>query len=438
VNPIYLELILQLISILGLLLFNSLLVTFEFSLIKRRFSHFTQDALDQLKQNKSLGALLDHANVTVKIVRLGIISCTIGYGILFFSIIEKFFSKLAIFGFEIIDPIFIAISFTAAVCLYYLVGELVPRGLAFRYPAQALKSSAWAVKIIEILTKPLIRILTRLSRIILRIFKVEPGAELETLDIEGQLQSLGEDMSPISPITQRTLRNTLELHNRTVQDIILPRNQVQFLDLNDSIDQNIELAKRSGHTRFPLCEGDLDQCIGIVHIKDIFRSSGGIKNLNIRQIKRNIIRVMPGESLDDVMQKLMHSRTHMALVLDEFGGITGVITLEGIIETIVGSIQDEFDFEEEHIKPVKVDEYLVSGLTPIHEFEEALSVEVENKEVATVGGLITSELGRIPVIQEKLRLNGLDIAITEVDEKRVIAVRVRVFEREGDEKKTAD
>ncbi len=437
-NPIYLELILQLISILGLLLFNALLVTCEFSLIKLRFSHFNQDALDQLKQNKSLGALLDHADVTVKVVRLGIISCTIGYGILLFPIIENYFSELAIFGFEIIDPISIAISFTAAVCLHYLVGELVPRGLALHYPARALKSSAWAVKIIEILTKPLIRILTRLSRIILKIFKVEPGAELETLDIEAQLQSLGEDVPTISPVTQKTLRNTLELHNRTVQDIILPRNQVQVLDLNDSIDQNIELAKRSGHTRFPLCEGDLDQCIGIVHIKDIFRSSGNIKNLNLRRIKRNIIRVMPEESLDDVMQKLMHSRTHMALVLDEFGGITGVITLEGIIETIVGSIQDEFDFEEEHIKPVKVDEYLVSGLTPIHEFEEALSVEVENKEVATVGGLITSELGRIPVLQEKLRLNGLDIAITEVNEKRVIAARVRVFEREGEEKKTAE
>ncbi len=419
-------------------MFNALLVTCEFSLIKLRFSHFNQDALDQLKQNKSLGSLLDHADVTVKVVRLGIISCTIGYGILLFPIIENYFSNLAIFGFEIIDPISIAISFTAAVCLHYLVGELVPRGLALHYPARALKSSAWAVKIIEILTKPLIRILTRLSRIILKIFKVEPGAELETLDIEAQLQSLGEDVPTISPVTQKTLRNTLELHKRTVQDIILPRNQVQVLDLNDSIDQNIELAKRSGHTRFPLCEGDLDQCIGIVHIKDIFRSSGNIKNLNLRRIKRNIIRVMPEESLDDVMQKLMHSRTHMALVLDEFGGITGVITLEGIIETIVGSIQDEFDFEEEHIKPVKVDEYLVSGLTPIHEFEEALSVEVENKEVATVGGLITSELGRIPVIQEKLRLNGLDIAITEVNEKRVIAARVRVFEREGEEKKTAD
>ena len=195
---------------------------------------------------------------------------------------------------------------------------------------------------------------------------------------------------------------------------------------------NIELAKRSGHTRFPLCVGDLDQCIGLVHIKDIFHSSGDIKKMNLRRIKRNIIRVMPDESLDNVMQKLMHSRTHMALVLDEFGGITGVITLEGIIETIVGSIQDEFDFEEEHIKPNGIDNYLVSGLTPIHEFEEILSIEVENEEVSTVGGLIISELGHIPLKQERFRFNGLDITITEVDEKRVIAARVRVIERKDE------
>ena len=264
-------------------MFNALLVTCEFSLIKLRFSHFNQDALDQLKQNKGLGALLDHVDITVKVVRLGIISCTIGYGILLFTIIENYFSKLALFGIEIIDPISIAISFTTAVCLHYLVGELVPQGLALHYPAQALKNSAWVVKIIVVLTKPLICILTHLSRIILRIFKVEPGAELETLDIEAQLQSLGEDVPAISPVTQKTLRNTLELHNRTVQDIILPRNQVQFFDLNDSIDYNIELAKRSGHTRFPLCVGDLDQCIGLVHIKDIFHSSGDIKKLNLHE-----------------------------------------------------------------------------------------------------------------------------------------------------------
>lgn len=431
-NPIYLELIFRFISILGLLLLNALLVTCEFSLIKLRFSHFNQDALDQLRQEKGLGPLLDRPDITIRVVRLGMISCTIGYGILIFPFIEDYLNRLSLFGVGIIDSVSILISFITAVCFHYMIGELVPKGLALQYPVQALKSSAWAVKIVEFLTQPFIYILTRLSRIILRIFKVEPGAELESLDIEAQLQSLGEDVPAISSATQKTLRNTLELHNRTVQDIILPRNQVQYFDLNDSINQNLELAKKSGHTRFPLCEGDLDQCIGIVHIKDIFRSSSDIKNLDLRRIKRNIIRVMPDEFLDDVMQKLMHSRTHMALVLDEFGGITGFITLEDIIETIVGSIQDEFDFEEEHIKLIKVDEYLVSGLTPIHEFEETLSVDVENKEVSTVGGLITSELGHIPLKQERLRFNGLDIAITEVDEKRVIAARVRVFEREGE------
>ena len=227
-NPTYLELIFRLISILGLLLLNALLVTCEFSLIKLRFSHFNQDALDQLKQNKGLGTLLDRADVTVRVVRLGIISCTIAYGILLYPIIENYISDLELFGLGIIDPISIIISFIAAVCLHYLVGELVPRGLALQYPVQALKSSVWAVKIIAIFTKPFIHILTRLSRSILRIFKVEPGAELESLDIEAQLQSLGEDVPAISPVTQKTLKNTLALHNRTVQDIILPRNQVQF------------------------------------------------------------------------------------------------------------------------------------------------------------------------------------------------------------------
>ncbi len=437
-NPAYLEFTYRLASILGLLLLNALLVTCEFSLIKLRFSHFNQDVLDRLKENKRLALLLDHADLTIRVVRLGIITCTIGYGVLLFPIIANYLNKLELFGIGIIEPVSIMISFIAAVCAHNLIGELIPRELALQYPVQALRSSAWAVKIVSLITRPFLYLLTQISQIILRIFKIKPGAQLETLDIEAQLQSLGDDMPSFSPVAQKTLKNTLELHNRTVQDVILPRNQLQFFDLNDSIEENIELARRTGHTRFPLCEGDLDQCLGIVHIKDIFRSTDDKSKLDLRQVKRDIIRVMTDETLDKVLQKLLISRTHMALVLDEFGGTAGVVTLENIFETLVGSIQDEFDYEEDQIKQLNKDVYLVSGLTPIHEFEEILTIDIENKEVSTVSGLITAELGHIPQAHEKLKFNGLDITVTEVDETRVISAQVKVLKQPSEATQTGE
>ena len=427
-NPTYLELIFRILSILGLLLLNALLVTCEFSFLKLRFSHFNPDILNKLKRKKSLSAFFRRPGLTIRVIRIGIISCTIGYGILLYPTMENYLHQIQIFSYAFIEPFSIILSFIASVALFYTMGELVPRGLALQYPVQALEKSAWAVKLVRFLTKPFVHSLNLLSRYILQLFNVHPNTELDNLDVEEQLDSLEGDAPFYTSVTLKILKNSLHLRNRLVQDIILPRNQVVYFNLNDSIDQNIELAKKSGHTRFPLCEGDLDQCIGVVHIKDIFLAPDDLEHLDLRQVKRDVINVMTTESLDEVLEKLLESKTHMALVLDEFGGINGVVTLENIFETLVGSIQDEFDYEEELIKKIKGDIYLVSGLTPIHEFEDILSIEIKNKEVSTVSGLITAELGHIPQANEKLKINGLDIAVTEVDETRVIAARVRVLE----------
>ena len=191
---------------------------------------------------------------------------------------------------------------------------------------------------------------------------------------------------------------------------------------------NLELAKQTGHTRFPLCEGSLDHCIGLIHIKDIFRFREDSQSIDLRRIKRPIIRVGQDENLSDILELLLRSKAHMALAVDEFGGTAGVITLENIIEEIVGDIQDEFDTEEANIKRLRDGEYLVSGLTPLHDLEKELDVELDTKEASTLGGLITSELGHIPAQRTRINMPPLHVVVTEVDEKRVIAARVTVQE----------
>ena len=302
--------------------------------------------------------------------------------------------------------------------------KLVPRSLAVTYPRRSLLFSAFPVRLIGLITRPVSRPLRFLSQIVLKPFGAKAESELEALGFEEQLRAL--DQNADEPLVYpKILRNSLQLRNIKVQDILLPRNQVQYIDLENDNQSNIRLVEESGHTRFPLCEGDLDNCLGLIHIKDIFRSPVDVEQLDFRDLKRDIIRVGPQEPLDEVLQKLLLDKTHMALVTDEFGGTGGVITLELIIEQLVGDIQDEFDVEEELISKLSEREYRVSGLTPVRELEEALEIEMERKDdVATFGGLITSELGRIPEVRESLVLNDLKVTITEVDDTRVISTRV--------------
>lgn len=168
--------------------------------------------------------------------------------------------------------------------------------------------------------------------------------------------------------------------------------------------------------------------MGIIHIKDIFRSRLPTESLEFEKLARPILRVDQEQRLDRVLQVLLQKRVHMALVEDEFGGILGVLTLERILEELVGEIQDEFDKEEKMIVGLKKDFYRISGLTPIHEVEDQLNLDdLENDEVSSFGGLISYHLGRIPEKGEVVEIGSLMITILETDETRVILTNVKVL-----------
>ena len=172
----------------------------------------------------------------------------------------------------------------------------------------------------------------------------------------------------------------------------------------------------------------MDQCIGIIHIKDIFRLTDTARLAQPVKLKRMIAQFTLETSLEEALERMLRAKFHMVLVEDTFGGIVGVVTLESILEKLVGDIQDEFDSEEVQIESLESDNhYKISGLTPLHEIEAKLELEIDNDEVSTFGGLITLELGKLPRKGQKLRLYGLQVTINEVDERRVISTTVSRF-----------
>jgi CBS domain containing-hemolysin-like protein len=227
-------------------------------------------------------------------------------------------------------------------------------------------------------------------------------------------------------MVRKIIDKAIQMPELDVSDILLPRNQVHWIDIYEEPKKSLALARKTGHTRFPLCEGDLDRCLGIIHIKDIFRDTAADDEVDFRKLRRPIATLALEDKLMEALQRLLGLKVHMALVLDEFGGAVGVVTLERILEELVGEIQDEFDMEDEEIVPLGINRYTVAGLTPIHELEERLDVDLGRDDVSTFSGLITSELGRIPEKGEALKYGKLDVLVTEVDEKRIIGTEVTV------------
>ncbi len=426
-NAPHTDLLPPLLGGLLLLLLNGLLVALELALVRVRFSHFQPELVEKIRQRAPLQRLINHADATVRLARFGIALCALGYAVLVFPLIAEAASWAHGQWGTAAALLAGALAFVLAASLYFVFGELVPRGLGLGYPHAALQTGRLALRVVGPM-RALVRPLSAFAASLLRGLGVDKGTGLESLDIEAQIE-LGSDNRPLSAIAQTIFRNALNMRELVVSDVLLPRHQVQWMDLNDPLETNLALARSTGHTRFPLCDGDLDRCVGLVHIKDIFRKGGDLRRLDLRRIKRDIIRVSPDEPVEEALQKLLASRNHMALAVDEFRGAEGIITLERILELLVGDIRDEFDVEEDNIVELPDGEFSVSGLTRVYEVEQALDVEISNDDVSTFGGLITSELGRIPTQGEQLELEGLAVTVTEVDERRVIRTKVKALPR---------
>ncbi len=414
-------------AVLGFLILNAVFVATEFGLMKLRFTRFGTGDMDEARESKPVAALLGDMSASIKVLRLGITFCMLGIGFLLVPLIVSGLEAMGWLG-AYQMRIAMTLSFLLAVGVGYILGELIPRALAMQHPAQTLKVSVPLVRVFQVLVKPVSALLNGLSGILLKALRLDPKSDLNLIEVDSQIRSIMSGGGELPTMTESILRNALDLRKRVAHDIMIPRNQLKFFDVEDTIEENLEIARDTGHTRFPVCEADLDQCIGIVHIKDVFRSGKQSKDIDLQEVKRPIARFSMDEPLESVLQGFLKQKQHFALLIDEFGGAVGAITLEDVLEELVGEIQDEFDRDKEMISELGDGGFLVDGLTPLHDVSEAIGVELESEEVSTFGGYITLKLGRMPRLQESFRIDRLAITVGNLDERRVIAATVKVLD----------
>lgn len=434
------DLLLYTALLTGLLLINALLVACEISMVKLRYALIEDDGLQRLRAHRRINYLMDNADWTAQVIRFGIMACTLAIG---FALLPMLLmgANWLIPGQDntLLQAVFSLLGFFLAVSLVSLVAFRVPRGFALTHPLFTLRTTSWFVVGFSVITLPWFKMLRSLTRKLFQCFGIQVREDYNVLDFEIQIRALGEGGPSLTPFTRMILRNTLRIRDLEVSDVLLPRREVKYFDVEDPVAENLAMARETGHTRFPLVRGDLDNCIGVIHIKDLFRAPEGPENANFLKLRRDMISFSANAPLEEAFQGLLAQKMHMALVKDEFGGTAGVITLETILEALVGEIDDEFDVTgEAQIVKVGDHEYQVDGLTPIHDFEEYFNQSIGNEEVSTFGGFITSHMGHIPGQGETIEIASppMQITIEEVDEKRILRARVRLISLHKDAEET--
>ncbi len=391
----------------------AILVCCEYALVKLRTT-FDEAIIARVRAHKGVQKRIEKADKLLRAIHFSIFALTGAFATLICAALDTH-TTLEFLAAAVI-------AWIALMGLFYTFCYLVPRSVGLSFPFAVVRRFGGFANVCAWVCLPFLKCMTCAARGLSRRLKATAAQPVRLLDVERQVSAMGEDVYRLSPTVRAILGNAVNLNSLDVSDIMLPRNQVVFLDVKEPVQKMLERARGSGHTRFPLCDHDLDHCLGLIHIKDVFRSAEG--DTSLTQLRRDILRLNANERLDGALSKMLRNKQHMALVVDEFGGTAGVVTLDSIVEEIVGEIRDEFDTAQEIFIIPQPDgrSFRVSGLTPLHDLQDRFKLPFESETVSTLGGLVTDTLGRLPQKGETVRLDGsgVDVRVDETDGRRVV------------------
>ena len=273
-----------------------------------------------------------------------------------------------------------------------------------------------------VIFKPAIWFLNAASNwVLLRILRVEPIAEGELAHSEEELRLIvreSEKSAEVTALGRELVFNVLDLRDRVVRDIMTPRGDIVYLDLENDFEANLKKAIESQHTRFPLCSENLDNTIGLIHIKELLPLMRD-PQADLMKIKRELLPVPEMMPLENLLRLFLSKHAHVAIVVDEFGGTVGLVTLEDVLEELVGDIQDEFDSEKEEFRKISANEFSVDGALGLYELNDLAKLDLESPDVSTIGGYVTHLLGHLPKTGEQVKIDGYLVTVSEADNRRV-------------------
>lgn len=417
---------------LGLLLvaLNGFFVAAEFALVKIRPTQ-----LDPLVQGGSRRAKLArhqlvHLDAYLSACQLGITLASLALGWVgepaFSWIVAPLLKKIPGVSDAVVHSVSLTVAFLVITILHIVIGEMAPKSFAIRRPQPTALWISMPLYVFYWTSFPAIWLLNQASNGLLRIVGLKPAGEEELSHTEEELRLLlsSSEMGSQSQLKREILDNVFELSLRNARQVMVPRGDVVHLSISRSIEENLALARQSGHTRFPLCERDLDSVLGLIHIKDLFRHAGPVADL--AKLARPVKFVPETTPLDRLLGRMQSERLHMVAVVDEYGGVSGIVTLENVIEEIVGEIQDEFDAERPELQRRGEGSYVVSGAMLVVDLEDELGLELSTRDEDTVAGVVLSELGRRARVGDRIHLGTVRFEVLEVQGNRIRTLGLEV------------
>jgi CBS domain containing-hemolysin-like protein len=429
--------IIELLLIAGLILINGFFVTVEFALVKVRTTQIDQLAAEGNWAARLTGKALDRLDFYLSASQIGITVASLALGRAMHDwvepLVESGFHRLGIratpigvLGVSI--PTVTLVALTLVTFLHMALGEQAPKNLAIRAPKVLVLLTAPPLVILSYVFAPVIWVLNKASNLTLWALGLGQTNTAELAHSEEELRLIVAESvagGHLSRAERMMIENVLNLEEKSARRVMVPRPDIVYLSLARPLEDNLRLARQAGHTRFPLCEDDLSTVIGLIHVKDIFRS-GAYQNgrIELRQLARDVPFLPVTLRLDQLLREFQRNRVHLAMLLDEYGSVVGMVTLENVLEELVGPIQDEFDRETPPIIPTGENTFEVEASSPLDVLAETCGFEVPETDAETAGGLVLDLLGRLAKPGDTVEINGHRLTVLRADPTRIRKLRI--------------
>jgi len=414
---------LQLLALLGLLLLNAFFVAAEYGLVTSRRTRIMELEHEGNRRARLVLRITGDPPRFIAAMQLGVTLTSLAIGALGEQALSRKFEPLMA-GFLAVILALLIVTY-----LHVVIGELVPKGIALGHPERTALAVSMPVRWFFVVMRPLIWVLQESTALILRALGLDPpGAEHEAHS-EAELRMLlssSAEQGEIEHEEQEMLYKVFDFADKEVSDVMVPRPEVVAISIELPAEEALKAVLESPYTRYPVYRESLDDIVGVLHIRDLIAAmhDDGLATIDLESLVRPAYMVPETKDLGALLTEFRRTNQHMAIVIDEYGSMEGIVTLEDLLEEIVGEIEDEFDLPDETVERIDDDTIRIDGTFPIDDFNEQFHVDLDHEDYHTVAGFVFGQLGRTAIPGDEVTWDGITFHIEAVEGQRIEKLRV--------------
>ncbi|RDU60770.1 hemolysin family protein [Helicobacter marmotae] len=433
--------VLMLLVALFLVFLNAFFVVSEFAIVKIRKSKLEELAKNNVKNASLALKITNSLDSYLSATQLGITFASLALGWVsenaFVNLITIPFNSLLESSPILAHSIASVIAFIFVTLLHVVLGELVPKSIAIAKTESVVLFIARPLYSFWLIFSPLIRLFDLLAAFSLKLIRITPARENEIAHSDEELKIIvGESLKGgyLDTIEGEIIKNAVDFSDTLAKEIMTPRKDMICLNAQDDYEKNIEIILQTNHTRYPYYQDSKDNILGMIHIRDIFESTIKGDKCNLSKLVRNIIIVPETAHISEILTTMNRQQIHTALVVDEYGGTSGLLTMEDIIEEIIGDISDEHDTKIEDIRQIDKDTYEINGKLGLENIEEIFNITFSNtNDHVTIGGYVFGLFGHLPVVNDKISDEHCEFEVLEMDGARIQKLRISAHQHKTSE-----